>query len=154
VFCLGIFPLCPYLQGFSPTLPFISFSVSDFMCSSLIHIDLSFVHGNKNGSIHILLHANCQLSQHNFLKMLPLFFSFSFYILQKSLRSNSFFFFFLFLIRYLFHLHFQCYPKSPPHAPPSTSPPSHSHFLALAFPCTEAYKVFTTNGPLFPLMAD
>jgi hypothetical protein len=25
-----------------------------------------------------------------------------------------------FLIRYLFHLHFQCYPKSPPHAPPST----------------------------------
>jgi hypothetical protein len=52
-----------------------------------------------------------------------------------------------FLIRYLFHLHFQCYPKSPPHAPP----PTHSHFLALAFPCTEAYKVFTNNGPLFPL---
>jgi hypothetical protein len=26
--------------------------------------------------------------------------------------------------------------------------------LALAFPCTEAYKVCTTNGPLFPLMAD
>ena len=33
-------------------------------------------------------------------------------------------------------------------------PPTHSHFLALAFPCTEAYKVCTTNGPLFPLMAD
>ena len=55
-----------------------------------------------------------------------------------------------FKIRYLFHLHLQCYPKSPPHVPP----PSHSHFLALAFPCTEAYKVYMTNGPLFPLMAD
>jgi hypothetical protein len=46
-------------------------------------------------------------------------------------------------IRYLFHLHFQCYPKSPPHAPPPTPPHTHSHFLALAFPCTEAYKVCT-----------
>jgi hypothetical protein len=53
-------------------------------------------------------------------------------------------------IRYLFHLHFQCYPKSPPPTPP----PTHSHFLTLAFPCTEADKVCTTNGPLFPLMAN
>jgi hypothetical protein len=60
----------------------------------------------------------------------------------------------IFFFRYLFHLHFQCYPKSPPHAPPPTPPPTHSNFLALAFPCTEAYKVCMTNGPLFPLMAD
>ena len=59
-----------------------------------------------------------------------------------------------FLIGYLFHLHFQCYAKSPPHASPSTPLPTQSHFLALAFPCTEAYKVCMTNGPLFPLMAD
>jgi hypothetical protein len=26
--------------------------------------------------------------------------------------------------------------------------------LTLAFPCTEAYKVCKTNGPLFPVMAD
>jgi hypothetical protein len=26
--------------------------------------------------------------------------------------------------------------------------------LALAFPCTEAYKVCKTNRPLFPMMAD
>ena len=58
------------------------------------------------------------------------------------------------IIRYLFNLHFQCYPKSPPHPPTPTPPPTHSHFLALAFPCIEAYKVCTTNGPLFPLMAD
>ena len=32
--------------------------------------------------------------------------------------------------------------------------PTHSHFLALAFPCTGAYKVCLSNGPLFPVMAD
>ena len=32
--------------------------------------------------------------------------------------------------------------------------PTHTHFLALEFPCTGAYKVCTTKGPLFPLMAD
>jgi hypothetical protein len=32
--------------------------------------------------------------------------------------------------------------------------PTHSHFLALVFPYTEAHKVCMTNGPLFPLMAD
>ena len=37
--------------------------------------------------------------------------------------------------------------KSPP------TLPHHSHFLVLAFPCIEADKVCTTNGPLFPLMA-
>jgi hypothetical protein len=41
-----------------------------------------------------------------------------------------------------------------PHTLTSTPLPSHSHFLALVFPCTEAYKVCKTNGPLFPMMAD
>ena len=45
-----------------PTFPSVSFSVSGFRWSSLIHLDLSFVQGYKNGSIHILLHDNCQLS--------------------------------------------------------------------------------------------
>jgi putative lipoic acid-binding regulatory protein len=67
-------------------------------------------------------------------------------LLYVGFRSPGIFF----EIGYLFHLHFQCYPKSPPHAPP----PTHSHFLALEFPCTEPYKVCKTNGPLFPLMAD
>jgi hypothetical protein len=43
--------------------------------------------------------------------------------------------------------------KVPPTLPP-TPLPTHSHFLALAFPCTGAYKVCMTNGPLFPVMAD
>jgi hypothetical protein len=38
---------------------------------------------------------------------------------------------------------------------PSPHPPNtHSHFLALVFPCTGAYKVCVSNGPLFPVMAD
>jgi hypothetical protein len=78
---------------------------------------------------------------------------------EKRAKTNNqnnpeIYLFLFFLIWYLFHLHFQCYPKSPPHAPLPTSPPTHSHFLALAFPCTGAYKDCTTNGPLFPLMVN
>jgi hypothetical protein len=52
---------------------------------------------------------------------------------------------FLFLIRYFLHL--------PP--PPRPAPlPTHSHFLALLFSCTGAYKVCKTKGPLFPMMTD
>jgi hypothetical protein len=52
-----------------PTFSSIHFSGSVFMWSSLIHLDLSFVQGDKNGSISLLLHANCQLCQHHLLKM-------------------------------------------------------------------------------------
>jgi hypothetical protein len=67
---------------------------------------------------------------------------------------SPFFFFFPFFIRYLDHLHFQCYTKSPPYPPTPTPLPTHSLSLALAFPCTGAYKVCVSNGPLFPVMAD
>jgi hypothetical protein len=44
--------------------------------------------------------------------------------------------------------------KSPiPYASPAPLP-THSHFLALVFPSTRAYKVCKTKGPLFPVMAD
>jgi hypothetical protein len=41
-----------------------------------------------------------------------------------------------------------------PKVPPPNPLPTHSHFLALAFPRTEAYKVCKTKRPLFPMMAD
>jgi hypothetical protein len=41
-----------------------------------------------------------------------------------------------------------------PHALPPTPLPTHSPFLAMEFPCTGAYKVCVSNGPLFPVMAD
>jgi hypothetical protein len=62
-------------------------------------------------------------------------------------------FFFFKFIMYFPQLHFQCYPKSPPYPPPLPSPPI-PNFLALAFPCTGAYKVCVSNGPLLPVMAD
>ena len=53
------------------------------------------------------------------------------------------------------HLHLKSYPESPPiHSPHIAPLPTHSHFWALAFPCTGAYKVCKTKGPLFPMMAD
>ena len=74
------------------------------------------------------------------------FFTLSFY----PFLSFSFFFS-IFLFRP--QLRFQCYPKSPPDTHP-TPLTTHSPFLALAFPCTWAYKVCKSNGPLFPVMAD
>jgi hypothetical protein len=74
--------------------------------------------------------------------------------LHTSMHEFLFFPFFPFFIRYLAHLHFQCYTKSPPYPPTPTPFPTHSPFLALAFPCTGAYKVCVSNGPLFPVMAD
>ncbi|EDL36529.1 mCG148246 [Mus musculus] len=68
--------------------------------------------------------------------------------------SFLFFFLFPFFIRYLAHLHFQCYTKSLPYLPTPIPLPTHSPFLALAFPCTGAYKVCLSDGPLFPVMAD
>ena len=52
---------------------------------------------------------------------------------------------FFFLIRYFLSLHFKCYPESslyPPNCPASL--PTHSHFLALAFPYTGANEVCKT----------
>jgi hypothetical protein len=56
-----------------PTFSSISFRVSDFMCYSLIHLDLTLVQGERNVSICILLHDNCQLCQHHLLKLLSFF---------------------------------------------------------------------------------
>jgi hypothetical protein len=43
------------------------------MWSSLIHLDLTLVQGDRNGPICILLHDNRQLCQHHFLKMMSFF---------------------------------------------------------------------------------
>ena len=67
-----IFPVHMCLRLF-PIFFFFSFSVSGFIWRSLIHLNLNFVQGDKNGSIYILLHANCQLNQHHFLKILCFF---------------------------------------------------------------------------------
>jgi hypothetical protein len=70
--------------------------------------------------------------------------------LESTHSAQPYFLFFSpFFIRYLVHLHFQCYTKSPPYPPTPTPLPTHSPFLALVFPCTGAYKVCKSNGPNF-----
>jgi hypothetical protein len=66
-------PVAISLRLFS-TFSSINLRVSGLMWRSLIHLDLSFVQGDKNGSIRILLHDKCQLCQHHLLKMLGFFF--------------------------------------------------------------------------------
>jgi hypothetical protein len=67
----------------------------------------------------------------------------------KRLKALSFFLPFFFFLGIYFIYISNAIPKVPPHAPPSPTPPTtHSHFLSLAFPCKEAYKLCMTNGPL------
>ena len=63
---------------------------------------------------------------------------------EEEGKADLFKNFYLFFIRYLFHLHFQCYPKSPPPTP--TSWPWHSPVLR--------HIKFARPMGLFPLMAD
>jgi hypothetical protein len=59
---------------------------------------------------------------------------------------SSFFFFFFFFIRYFLYIYFKCYPKSSLYPPLCPAPLStHSCFLALAVPCTMAYKLCNTQ---------
>jgi hypothetical protein len=48
---------------------------------------------------------------------------------------------------------FNAIPKVP-HTHPPNPLPTHCPFLALVFPCTGAYKVSKSNGPLFAVMTD
>ena len=75
------FPPVPMSSRLFPTFSSIRFSVSGFMLRSLIHLDLSFVQGDKYGSIFILLHTDSQLDQHHLLKML--------FIILASLSKSS-----------------------------------------------------------------
>jgi hypothetical protein len=76
-------------------------------------------------------------------------------VVRLKLTCTKFiFFFFPIFIRYLLHLHFQCYPKSPLYPPHLLLPyPPTPTSWPWCFPCTGAHKVCKTKGPLFPMMA-
>ena len=67
------FPPVAIIPRLYPIFSSIKFSVSGFMLRSLIHLDLSFVQGDKNRSIFILLYTDSQLDQHHLLKMISFF---------------------------------------------------------------------------------
>jgi hypothetical protein len=66
--------------------------------------------------------------------------------------QQAMFFFSIFLLDIFFIYISNAIPKVPFNLPLPCSLPTHSHFLALAFPCTGAYKVCNTKGPLFPVI--
>jgi hypothetical protein len=71
-----------------------------------------------------------------------------------KVRHNSFFLIYIFFLLGIFLVYiFNAIPKVS-HTHPPNPLPTHSPFLALAFPCTGAYKVCKSNGPLFAVMAD
>jgi hypothetical protein len=70
----------------------------------------------------------------------------------SHLTSPFFFFFYFYYIISSFTLQML---SQKSHIPPCPLPlPTHSHFLALVFPCTGAYKVCKTRGPLLPMMEE
>ena len=54
----------------------------------------------------------------------------------------------LFLLLGIFLIYISNAIPEVPHTLPPYPLPTHSHFLALAFPCIGAYKVCNSNGPL------
>ena len=56
------------------TFSLIGCNVSGFMLSSLIHLNLSFVQGDKYGSICIFLNADIKLDQCHLLHMFSVFY--------------------------------------------------------------------------------
>jgi hypothetical protein len=85
----------------------------------------------------------------NIAYLLHLSFDFNKYVIS----CNFYFYIFIFLLVIFLIYISNAIPKVP-HTLSPTPLPTHSHFLALAFPCTGAYKVCKSNGPLFPVMAD
>jgi hypothetical protein len=74
---------------------------------------------------------------------------------KRFVETETSIIFILFFIRYFLYIHFKCYPKRSLY-PPSTLlpyPPTPTSW-PWCFPCTGAYKVCNTKGPLFPPMAD
>ena len=57
-------------QRLFPTFSSIRCNVYRFTWRFLIHLDLSFVQRDKNGSVYIPLHVDCQLNKNQLLKML------------------------------------------------------------------------------------
>jgi hypothetical protein len=63
----------PIQSRLIPTFSSITFGVSGFILRSKIHLDWSFVQGDKYGYICIFLHAGIQLDEHHLFNMFSFF---------------------------------------------------------------------------------
>ena len=75
---------CRLLSTFSS----IRFNVVRLILRSLIHLDLSFVHGDRYGSIFIPLEVDIQICQHHLLNILS-FFHFIFFTSLSKIRCSK-----------------------------------------------------------------
>jgi hypothetical protein len=93
-FCLGNFPPVPMSYRFFPTFSSSRFNVSGFMLRTLIYLELSFLQGDKYGSIFIFLHTDSQLDQHHILKTRSFFplYNFCFFVKDQMMVSVWFYF--------------------------------------------------------------
>jgi hypothetical protein len=73
--------------------------------------------------------------------------------LYGQLQTEAGILFFFFKLGIFFIYIFNAIPKVP-HTHLPNPLPTHSPFLAQGFPCTGAYKVCKSNGPLFAVMAN
>jgi hypothetical protein len=80
--------------------------------SPLVHFVLPFIYGKRLINSHIGFSQNIWESNRH---------CFRHYSSRLRIIDVTYFFF---LIRYFLHLHFQCYPKSPPYTPPLPYPPT------------------------------
>jgi hypothetical protein len=85
----------------------------------------------------------------------------SFYRISELCLCNSFhgyfvphYFFSIFLLGIFFIYISNAIPKVPYYIPYPAPPPTHFHFLAMAFPCSGEYKVCKTKESFFPVMAN
>jgi hypothetical protein len=69
--------------------------------------------------------------------------------LHKLETGDSFFFIFLYFLLGIFLIYMSNAIPKVPHTLPPTPLPTHSHIVALAFPCTGAYKFASTMGLSF-----
>jgi hypothetical protein len=67
---------------------------------------------------------------------------------------NFLFFFNFILIRYFLRLHFQCYPESPPYAPPQLPYPPTPTSWPWGSPVLRHIKFARAMGPFLPVMAE
>jgi hypothetical protein len=74
-------------------------------------------------------------------------------ILKKIGDLHLIFFFLFYIFLDIFFIYISNAILKVPYTLPPPQP-AHSCFLALAFPCTGAYKVCNTKGPLFPMVSD
>ena len=82
---MSLVPICSKLFH---TFSSFRFSMSDFILSSLTHLDLSFVQGDKYRFICILLHTDSQLNKHQLLKMISFFSLYDFGCFVKNQVSR------------------------------------------------------------------